>query len=44
MDALFTAFDITSLSTNITTILTAGVGIILLFTGYHFLKRGAHTI
>ncbi|MGD9686361.1 MAG: hypothetical protein AB7U43_05240 [Desulfobacter sp.] len=44
MDALFTAFDISSLTTNIQTLLSAGVGIMILFTGYKYLKRGARTV
>lgn len=44
MDALFTAFDIAGLNTNITTLLTAGVVIMVIFTGYKFLKRGARVL
>ena len=44
MDALFTAFDVTGLNTNVTTILIAGVTLTLLFTGYKFLKRGARVM
>jgi membrane protein implicated in regulation of membrane protease activity len=41
---MFTALNITSLSTNITTLLLAGVAIMVLFTGYRFLKRGARSL
>ena len=44
MEALFTAFDVSGLSTNVTTILIAGVGLTLLFTGYKFLKRGSRVL
>ena len=44
MDALFTAFDISTLSTNVTALLTAGVTIMLLFVGYRFLRKGGNTI
>lgn len=44
MAALFTAFDVSTLSTNISTILLAGVGITLLFVGYRFVKKGGHSI
>jgi hypothetical protein len=39
MAALFTAFDISTLSGNISTALLAGVGILLLFVGYRFIKK-----
>jgi len=39
MDALFTAVDITGLSTNVVTILTGFIAIGLIFTGYRFIKR-----
>lgn len=42
MNALFTAFNIAGLSVNITTFLMVGVGILLLFTGYRFLKKSAY--
>ena len=41
---MFTALNITSLSTNITTLLLAGVAILVLFTGYRYLKRGARSL
>lgn len=44
MDALFTAFDISTLSTNVSTVLTVGVGLMLLFLGYRYLKRGSRII
>lgn len=39
MAAIFTAFDITGISTNVSTSLVAGVGILLIFMGYKFVKR-----
>ena len=44
MDALFTAFDISGLSTNVATVLTAGVGILLLFLGYRYIKKSGGTV
>ena len=44
MDALYTAFDVTGLTSNVTVILLAGVGLTLLFTGYRFLKRGGRAM
>jgi hypothetical protein len=38
---LFTALNVSTLATNITTLLTAGVGVTLLFVAYKFVKRGA---
>jgi hypothetical protein len=38
---LFTAFNISSLQTDIATLFTAGVGITVIFVGYRFLKKGA---
>ena len=39
MDALFTAVDLTTLSTNVSTILVAFVGVNLLFLGYKYVRR-----
>ncbi len=39
MDALFTAVDITGVSTNVSTLLIAFIGINLLFLGYKYVKR-----
>lgn len=44
LDNLFTAFTITGLSTNVSTILIAGVGLMVLFTGYRFLKKASGKI
>jgi len=44
MAALFTAFDISGLATNVTTVLTAGVGIMLLFLGYRYLKKSGASV
>lgn len=44
MAALFTAFDIAGLSTNVSVILIAGVGLMVLFTGYRFLKKASNRI
>ena len=44
MEALFTAFDISGLATNVATVLTAGVGLLLLFLGYRFLKKSGSTV
>lgn len=40
MAALFTAADVAGLSTNVSTMLIAFVGVALLFTGYRYVKRG----
>ena len=40
MDALFTAFDTTGLSTNVSTLMTAFIGIGLLFIAVHYIRRG----
>ena len=39
MDALFTAADLTTLTTNVSTVLIAFVGVSLLFVGYRYLKK-----
>lgn len=39
MDALFTAVDLTTLSTNVQAILTTFIGIGLLFTGYRYIRK-----
>ena len=39
MDALFQAVGVTSLNTNVLTILSAFVGIGVLFVGYRYLKK-----
>lgn len=39
MDALFTAVDISGLSTNVTTLLTGFIAIGLIFLGYRYIKR-----
>lgn len=39
MAALFTAADTSSLSSNISTVLVAFIGVALLFTAYRFIKR-----
>jgi hypothetical protein len=39
MDALFTAVDITGVSTNVSTLLIAFIGINLLFLGYKYVRR-----
>lgn len=41
IDDLFLALNIAGLSTNIKTLLIAGVGITLLFLGYRYLKRAS---
>jgi len=44
MAALFTAFDVTGLETNISTVLLVGVGITLLFVGYKKLKQAGYSL
>lgn len=44
MDALFTAFDVSGLSTNVSTVLLVGVTITLLFVGYRFIKKTGKVI
>lgn len=39
MDPIFTAVDITGLSTGVTTILTGLIGVILLFVAYKFARK-----
>lgn len=39
MDALFTAVDVSGLSTNISTLMLSFIGIGLLFLGYAYVKR-----
>jgi len=39
MDAIFAAADITTLSTNVSTLLIAFVGVSLLFVGYRYLRK-----
>lgn len=40
MDALFLAANVAGLSTNVSTMLLAFVGVALLFTGYRYVKKG----
>ena len=44
MAALFTAADVSGLSTGVSTILLAGVGICLLYAGYRHIKKGTNKI
>ena len=37
---LFAALDVTTLATNISTLMLAGVGVALLFLGYRYVKKG----
>ena len=39
MNELFTAVDISGLSTNVTTLLTGFIAIGLIFLGYRYIKR-----
>jgi hypothetical protein len=39
MGALFTAVDVSGVSTNVSTLLIAFIGINLLFLGYKYVKR-----
>jgi len=39
MDALFAAVDISTLATNVTTVLVGMVAIGLIFLGYRYLRR-----
>lgn len=39
MDALFTAADLTGLSTNVSTVLVGFITVSLLFVGYRYLKK-----
>ena len=39
MDALFTAVDVSGVSTNVSTLMIAFIGINLLFLGYYYVKK-----
>jgi len=39
MDAIFAAADVTTLATNVSTLLIAFVGVSLLFVGYRHLRK-----
>ena len=39
MDAIFTAADVSGLTTNVSTLLIAFVGVSLLFVAYRYLKK-----
>jgi len=39
MAALFTAADVSTLATNVTTLLTAFIGVGLLFLGYRYIRK-----
>ncbi|WP_456385297.1 hypothetical protein [Desulfolithobacter sp.] len=39
MDALFTAVDISSLSTNTSALMISFIGVALLFVGFRYIKR-----
>ena len=41
MDALFAAVDITTLSTNVSTLMLGFIGVGLLFVGYRYVRRTA---
>lgn len=43
MDAIFTAANISTLSSNVSTILIAMVGVTLLFVGYKYVRRALGT-
>lgn len=42
LDPVFAAFDTTGLQANVTVILMAGVLLLLLFTGYRYLKKAGN--
>jgi hypothetical protein len=44
MTALFTAFDLTGLDTNVSASLVVGVGILLLFVGWRKIKQVGYSI
>lgn len=44
MDALFTAFDISGLTTNVTTILLAGVALLALSVGWKKLRQTGKSV
>jgi hypothetical protein len=44
MDAIFSAVDITGLSSGVQTILIGGVTCILAFVGYKFAKKAANRL
>lgn len=44
MADLFTAADLSTLSASIVTLLTVGVGIVLVYAGYRHVKRGVNKI
>ncbi len=39
MDALFALVDVTTLATNVTTLMGSFIGVGLLFLGYKYIKR-----
>ena len=39
MDALFTAVDVSGVSTNVSTLMIAFIGINLLFLGYRYVRK-----
>ena len=39
MDALFAAVDVTGVSTNVSTLMIAFIGINLLFLGYRYVRK-----
>lgn len=39
MDALFTAVDVSGISTNVSTLMIAFIGINLLFLGYRYVRK-----
>lgn len=44
MAALFTAFDTAGLTTNITSVLTVGVAITLLYIGYKHIRKAGNKL
>lgn len=42
MDALFTAADLSTLSANVSALLTIGVAITILYVGFRHVRRGAN--
>lgn len=44
MAALFTAFDTTGLTSNISSVLVVGVGIVLLYAGYRHIRKAGNKL
>ena len=44
MDALFTAFDVAALSTKVSVLAIAGIGVQLIYVGWKHIRKGGNRV